>query len=310
MGADSPGSDGAAPLIQKGFSLKWGWPGITFSLTRRTFVVSRKRDTGERVHFTIGFANKSGEIDLHLTREQPQDSEQVYVPLAQISPTRIARFAELFNGIGNRLAFEMLTHWNPVRPGWLERRGYYVFLVDKEPSQEMLDRFRAFFPDRKRRKYLVTLSPLSDPSYWSQFADHLFPAGILRYVQPHELQLPMQATSRIGRNPRLSIASFDTGNGPRWYMLPWHRTVEVNDKMMAAFFALIGPGVTTDHGAILQQIVDALGLAEVPELNDFLAGIQGFLASPKETIDKVQRQARAWTPAKKKPMRPGRSEDT
>lgn len=303
LGMDSEASAGVRAVDDKPFSLKWGWPGITFSLTRRVLVVSRKRGD-QAIHLTVGFANKSGEIDLHLKREPPGPGEDPYISLARIAPERLTRFGEKFNAITEKAMLAMLAHWKPVRPGWLEREGYYLFLVDKDPPKEVLDRFREFFPKGKRRKYLVSAERLNDPKLWENFADHVFPASVLRYVEPNEVQLPMQATSRIKGKPRLTIGSFNIGEQLVWCMLSQHRLTEMCDKIMADIFSLIGPSIDASHGETVQKIIDELWLTELPELIEPLSEFQSFLAAPQATIEKAQRRARGWTAPKNAALSP------
>src|SRR5206468_566095 len=123
--------------VEKRFSFHGSWLGLGLWISERKFVVSRKR-VADTIHLTISWGNASGELDIHLKREPAPPGEDPYIPLAKVSPDRLALAGEHINAVGERVARAMLDHWRPVRPGWLARNGYLLALIDKNPSTETL----------------------------------------------------------------------------------------------------------------------------------------------------------------------------
>jgi len=284
-------------VVQKAFNLRWRWLGLAFSVSDRKLVISRKR--GPRtVHLTVAYRTASGQVDFHLKHEPPAPGEEAYVPLAKIAPEHLASFGEFLNWTWAPLVREVTDHWKPVRPGWLSRCGYAVLLVEREKS---LERFRAFVPSKRRGKHDLTFEPLKDPKYVRQFVDSLYPGRILRYVPPNLVQLPIHAEI-VGRRKRrhsLLIGSFAIDGRDRWLMIPKQRMIEMSDKLGAEMVSRLGAALSPEFGTLIETVVDELGLDEIAELGDLLAGVRRFVASPHGAVEKARRRAKAWTAPKR-----------
>jgi hypothetical protein len=294
--SSTPQEEATSPPQGRRFTVAWSWLGLAFSFSDRKFIISRKRAFGG-IHLTISYRNASGDLDMHLKRESVAPGEDPYTPLARVSKERLKHAGERINVIGERIAESMLAHWRSVRPGWLERQGYLLTILPKEPSAEMLrDILQPFAPRRYHGKHQLTFEPLKDPAYWAKLSENLYYAGIIRDLDPDTVQLPIHGTSMKRGCAPLQIASFNIEGYPEWFMSSEHRLREGIARAMAEFMIWLGDSIGDEHPVIFRRIVDELGLEEIPELSDFIREALDFLSSPRDAVAKAQRAAEAWTP--------------
>lgn len=233
---------------------------IQVSQQSRTVVIMSSKYPS--LHLTISWMNKSGEIDIHMTRVLP-DNSKLYSSIVKITEADIGRFS-----MWSDLSFEpqcislfrsFFANAKPIRPGWLRRRGYLVYWVPEEEQERLMkDKLVKRHKKRGFRLYSHDLLNLNERAL---VEEHLYDPSILHALVRSDGRDWIQALPMIGRrkNRRKIISlKFINRRGLRgWFSI---------DSVVPAFgniFEPIRQQITHSSPRILNTVFDDLRLSEL-----------------------------------------------
>lgn len=271
-------------------SIRWSWASLEFSLSDRKLVVARAHRP-DLAHLTLSWGNASGEIDLHLTRNHEAamsaDGRKAWhrifaVPGSVVGGAGLAFMHEIENEFVPRLVCE----YRRYRPGWLSRNGYVVMLPDEAGYLEL---FREAAP-RLRGKYRITPSVVFDEHRLEDIAvDGLYDPRALRFVDGRDLRTPVIAVQvhrgRVIDATRLCLSYRTFPNGEEnWWGFRLRFINAFGHDACRQIFEWLVPRVGPRHLAEFDNVVTAMGLDEVPELQDFVRSGREFLRAPANPV--------------------------
>jgi len=174
------------------------------------------------LHLTISWGNKSGEVDIHMTRVVP-DAPKLYSSIIKINESDIKRFAEWTEGtfapqITSSL-YSYLGRTKSIRPGWLRRRGYLVFWVPKNEQEHLI--IDKLIKRHKKRAFRLYSNAFLNLNVSDAFEEHLYDPSILHFLARENGDGWIQAVPLIGRrknrrkNLSLKFVNFPEG-GRGW----------------------------------------------------------------------------------------------
>lgn len=146
---------------------------------RKLFFMDSRYPT---LHLTVSWANTSGEIDVHLTRELP-DGTKIYGSIFRFPESSIAAFFSSllprFEAEFTSLAVPLLREIRPIRPGWLGRKGYLIFWLPEEEHKPWMMKFAR---RRGKNKYRIYPETINSLNHAEDVFEHLYEPAILHEI--------------------------------------------------------------------------------------------------------------------------------
>lgn len=202
--------------------------------------------------------------------------------------------------IEKELVPRLVREYRRYRPGWLSRNGYVVMLPD-EPRY--LDLFREAAP-RLRGKYRIDPAVALDECRLAHIAiDSLYHPRVLRFIDGRELRTPVIAVqvhrARVIDATRLCLSYRTFPNGEEnWWGFRLRFVNAFGHETCWRIFEWLVPRVGPRHLAEFDNVVAAMGLDEIPELEDFVRSGREFLRAPANPVPVRASGWRAAGPAR------------
>ena len=223
------------------------------------------------LHLTISWGtprgeNVSGEIDIHLTREFP-DNTKVHSSIAKFTKESIQDFfassVPRFETEFISLAEPFLQQIRPLRPSWLKRKGYLIFWVPEEDHTPWLMKFAH---KRKKNKYRVYQSALTDANHAEEVRQHLYEPAVLHEIAARGQHGWIQALRIVSRKRKrkgvISLTSVPWPDGTvRWIAID--RLASKLMEMMKRMEGSIFQPWTESLRTALNRVFDELHLEEL-----------------------------------------------
>jgi hypothetical protein len=215
------------------------------------------------LHLTITWMNRSGELDIHMTREM-QQGPKLYSSIAKLKEADVERFIKWSEQtlepqlISSIRAF--FDKEKPIRPGWLRRRGYLILWIPEEEHKNLM--MDNFVKRRRRRCFRLYSNAFSNLNVEEKFLEHLYDPSILHIIGRDNEGGWIQALPLIGRrkNRRKNFfLKFIKTNGDRggWFAI---------DSLVPGFEKIFEPihqTVVRAMPGILNRVFDELRLHEL-----------------------------------------------
>jgi hypothetical protein len=146
---------------------------------RKLFFMDSRYPT---LHLTVSWANASGEIDVHLTRELP-DGTKIHGSIFRFPESSVADFfsslVPRFEAEFTSLAVPLLREIRPIRPGWLGRKGYLIFWLSEEEHKPWMLKFAR---RRGKNKYRIYPETINSVNHAEDVFEHLYEPAILHEI--------------------------------------------------------------------------------------------------------------------------------
>ena len=277
-------------------TLRWSWTDLAFSLSERKLVIAR-RSRPELQHLTVGWGNRSGEIDFHLTSDHEAamagERQKGHEPLFVVTSEMLRLAGQASERFAHREARPFfLKNFRRYRPGWLARRGYVVLLAGEQHFRGLVARVAP----KVGRKHRLELRELANPVTHAALNDHIYSADILgcpecvaEVIGASEVDMFVTAMRVRGGNPNhRDTIMLRYGPDPKG-IVGW---TGIMNRHMATFSARacwmlynwLVPRVGTPHVDVLDRIVNSMRLDEIDELSDVLERVRTFMQNPMNPV--------------------------
>ena len=287
------------PSEERGrFDFQLGEFRIHVNLRSGKLVVSRAARK-DLAHLTLSWRNRSGEIDIHLTRRHEQATldghgTDDYEPLFRLAQSEVE---ELGVGVGeaSRQFFVDLvrTKWRRFRPGWLARNGYVLVQIEPAAFDHALKRAAP----KKRRKYRVDLEMLENGTWVAKDDVAFYDASALHDLRHTERERPVQVV-RVsdGRTDRILLRH---GRGPNgsvgWWGAIDREVMASSDKLQDRLLEWARPLVRAEHADKFEQIVQGLALEDTSFGRNLAASVRRFIRDARNQEARPVRRAETAT---------------
>ena len=252
------------------------------------------------LHLTISWGtprgdNLSGEIDIHLTREFP-DKTKVHSSIAKFTKKSIEDFfgslVPRFETEFRSLAEPFLQQVRPLRPGWLRRKGYLIFWIPEEDHMSWLMKFAH---SRKKNKYRVYQSTITNVNQAEEVNQHLYEPAVLHEIAAHGQREWIQALRVMSRKRRrkgiISLTSVPWPDGTvRWIAID--RLAAKLMEMMKRMEGSVFQPLTQFLRVTLNRAFDELHLDELGIEREQFTSLSGALileSNGKNSISRMKR---------------------
>jgi hypothetical protein len=278
-------------------TLRWSWTELVFSLSERKFVIAR-RGRPELAHLTVGWGHPSGAIDVHLTFGHdasmatgvPKDHRPLFVVTADMLTTA----GQVMEGISKGLFVPFFVkRYRRFRPGWLERRGYAVSLLERETLQPVLDQVAPW----ERKKYRIDLGGLRNPAVFAHLGESLYHPDVLHCSDVIALGKgpPGQGSVMAIRpgSPGLSDSIvLHYGPDPRgihgWCGFTSRDVQALSTELGRVFYGWVASRVSPQQAEVFERVVDGLALRELEDVRPMVDGMVAFLRNPGQLPEHVR----------------------
>jgi hypothetical protein len=154
------------------------------------------------LHLTVSWANASGEIDVHLTRELP-DGTKIYGSIFRFPESSVADFfislVPRFEAEVTSLAVPLLREIKPLCPGWLGRKGYLIFWLPEEEHKLWMMRFAH---RRGKNRYRIYPETINSLNHAEDVFEQLYEPAILHEIAARGSGDWVQALRREGQEEK------------------------------------------------------------------------------------------------------------
>lgn len=282
-------------------TLRWSWTELVFSLSERKFVIAR-RGRPELAHLTVGWGHPSGAIDVHLTfghedamaTAEPKDHRLLFVVTADM----LRKAGAAMDG-ASRVLFVpfFVNRYRRFRPGWLERHGYAVSLLERETLQSVLEQLAPW----ERRKYRIDLGGLRNPAVFAHLGETLYHPDVLHCSDIIALGKgpPGQASVMAVRPGTPSVTDsivLHHGPDPRgvhgWCGFTSTDVQALSTELGRVFYAWVAPRVSPQHAEAFERVVEGLALKELEDLRPIVDGLTAFLRDPAHLPQHIRHRLR------------------
>jgi len=278
-------------------NLRWSWTDLTFALNGRKLVISR-RSRPELAHLTVGWGNRSGETDFHLTYghegAMAGEREKDHKPLFVVTPEMLQLAGQAIEPfLRNEALPFLLNHFRRYRPGWLARRGYMVLLAGEQHFRGLVERVAP----KAGRKHRVDLRELVSPATHAAMLNETIyspeilvcPEWVAEVMGPSEIKLPVTATRvRGGGLNQGDTIILQYGPDPKgvvgWCGIMNRHMATFSARMCWMLYDWLVPRIGAPHVKVLERVVAGMALDEIEDLRPVVEAARSFMQNPTNPV--------------------------
>ena len=261
-----------------------GSQSVRFAVGEFRFYLGPGKAVIERVpadkypHLTLAWYPQ-GLIDLHLTYNHATasrgDGQKKYLSMGSLEKPQLARLEAFLKDWTDRTMAVLFRQYRPMKPGWLSKRGYDVFLPQEE-------RFQAFFKQhapKKRGKHRLNVARLQDAEAWYALtSDSRYDPRVLQLLGPDEVRGPITA---VGPRDTVQLMTWPPGaERGRWIGIKHRNFMRALRREYREPAEVIMGYLGPSHLQAFETIVREMGIEEVPALAETVEHTRKFLSNP------------------------------